>query len=217
MSSSVQNIDNILSLLDNLASSAIVARVGALFVTYVFLKTASFGLFNLFPILFEYVFAHVPTIKVPLEPMEEKDHADGERTKKVGLKDLKRRGLIQCFDPSTGMRLGEVKAMTVEEVGERVEVAKEAQREWSKTTFKQRRLVLRTIQKYIVNNIEPITRVCSRDSGKPKVRDGFAEGWNEATASTISNGPSSCFTPRPTPGGRSAGGGHDNMREDKVH
>ena len=50
-----------------------------------------------------------------------------------------------------------------------VAVAKAAQPEWAQTTYRQRRMVLRTIQKYIVNNIETICRVCSRDSGKPKV------------------------------------------------
>ena len=33
----------------------------------------------------------------------------------------------------------------------------------------ERRKVLRTIQKYIVHHIDEICRVCTRDSGKPKV------------------------------------------------
>ena len=37
-----------------------------------------------------------------------------------------------------------------------------------KTSFAERRRVLRTIQKYICNHVEDICRVCSRDSGKPK-------------------------------------------------
>ena len=36
-------------------------------------------------------------------------------------------------------------------------------------TFSQRRLVMRKIQKYIVNHIEDICRVCARNSGEPKV------------------------------------------------
>ncbi len=47
--------------------------------------------------------------------------------------------------------------------------AANAQKSWSKTTYTQRRMVLRTIQKYIVEHQEDICRVSARDSGKPKV------------------------------------------------
>ena len=47
--------------------------------------------------------------------------------------------------------------------------AAEVQKTWAKTSFAQRRLVMRTIQRYIVSHQEDICRVCARDSGKPKV------------------------------------------------
>ena len=59
--------------------------------------------------------------------------------------------------------------MTEAEVFSRVSLAKSSQLKWRKTSFKERRLVLRTIQKYILSHIEDVCRVSSRDSGKPKV------------------------------------------------
>lgn len=45
--------------------------------------------------------------------------------------------------------------------------ARKAQLEWAKTSFKERRRVLNTMQKYIVAHMEDIARTCARDSGKP--------------------------------------------------
>lgn len=45
--------------------------------------------------------------------------------------------------------------------------ARVAQAAWAKTSFVERRRVLDTMQKYIVEHMEDIARVCSRDSGKP--------------------------------------------------
>jgi acyl-CoA reductase-like NAD-dependent aldehyde dehydrogenase len=64
-------------------------------------------------------------------------------------------------------RLGDVVAMTPAQVHEVCVKAAAAQKTWSKTTFAQRRAVLRTIQRYIVHHIDDICRVSSRDSGKP--------------------------------------------------
>lgn len=47
--------------------------------------------------------------------------------------------------------------------------AKAAQREWAKTSFNERRRVLSAMLAYIVEHMEDIARVCSRDSGKPSV------------------------------------------------
>lgn len=45
--------------------------------------------------------------------------------------------------------------------------AKKAQVAWAKTSFNERRRVLSTMLEYIVEHMEDIARVCSRDSGKP--------------------------------------------------
>jgi acyl-CoA reductase-like NAD-dependent aldehyde dehydrogenase len=59
--------------------------------------------------------------------------------------------------------------MTKSEVETCCAKARKAQHSWSRTTYAQRRLVLRTIQKYILAHQEDICRVSARDSGKPKV------------------------------------------------
>lgn len=78
-------------------------------------------------------------------------------------------GQIQCYDPSTKQFLGQVKAMNANDVHAICERAALAQKEWQQTTYTQRRIVLRTMQKYICANITTICRVSTRDSGKPAV------------------------------------------------
>jgi len=115
----------------------------------------------------------IPRIDVMLTKAESSD--DGvlsespEKKIKISLKDPAAPGMIQCFDPSTLQKLGEVKAMTAEEVNEACAKAAVAQKKWAKTSFAERRKVMRTMQKYIVDHVEDICRVCARDSGKSKV------------------------------------------------
>jgi hypothetical protein len=78
-------------------------------------------------------------------------------------------GYIQCYDPATRQYLGQVPAMTSEQVHKLCVQAKTAQLTWSRTTFRQRRRVLRTLQEYICTHIQDICRVSARDSGKPYV------------------------------------------------
>lgn len=121
-------------------------------------------------LLLEYFIISVPLIDVEMTPAEASD--DGvkeEPSKSTDVINAKRRGYIQCYDPSTNQYLGEVVAMTKDDVHAACERAAAAQKTWAKTTFAQRRRVLRTIQKYVVHHIEDICRVTSRDSGKPKV------------------------------------------------
>ena len=136
-------------------------------------KLADWNVFHSMKLLLEYLFMSVPTINVKLSAAESSD--DGITSEipaekiETSLKDPAAPGMIQCFDPSTLQKLGEVKAMTSKEVDEACKKAAQAQKEWQKTSFAERRKVLRTMQKYIVDHVEEICRVCSRDSGKSKV------------------------------------------------
>ncbi|KAL8684223.1 MAG: hypothetical protein Q9224_006510, partial [Gallowayella concinna] len=76
---------------------------------------------------------------------------------------------IQCYNPATGQLLGQVNPATPDGIDRAVARAKEAQKEWAKTTFKQRRKVLRTMLKYILDHQEDIATVACLDSGKTKV------------------------------------------------
>ncbi len=52
--------------------------------------------------------------------------------------------------------------------------ARQAQAKWSQTTFKERRKVMRMLLDYVLEHMEDIARVSCRDSGKTKVRIGWA-------------------------------------------
>lgn len=85
------------------------------------------------------------------------------------LRDPQHPDRIRCFDPSTGQFLGTVPAMTPLQVHEACAKAAAAQKDWARTSFAQRRRVLRTIQRYLVHHVRDVCRVSSRDSGKPLV------------------------------------------------
>ena len=140
---------------------------------YLFIsKLNDWHVFYQMKLILEYLFFPVPLIEVEMSTAETDD--DGIKTKpsnasKLELQDPQKPGFIQCFDPSTRQFLGEVKAMNAHDIHELCLKAADAQKEWVKTSFAQRRKVLRTIQKYILHHIDDICRVCARDSGKAMV------------------------------------------------
>jgi acyl-CoA reductase-like NAD-dependent aldehyde dehydrogenase len=83
---------------------------------------------------------------------------------------------IPCYDPGTFDVLGpDMKAMTRDEVVARIEKARVAQSQWKRSTFAQRRLLLKIIARFILDNQDDICRVSARDSGKPLVDAAFGE------------------------------------------
>ena len=143
--------------------------LAALAVAFVVRLIVNLSIWHSLSLLLEYITHPVPDISesIGLEPSEADD--DGIESKpgtgSISLVDKKKPGRLQCFDPSTLQLLGDVPAMTAADVNELCAKAKQAQKSWSQTTYAERRVVLRTIQKYIVNHIEEICRVCTRDSG----------------------------------------------------
>ncbi|CAB1116703.1 ALDH [Ectocarpus sp. CCAP 1310/34] len=119
----------------------------------------------------------IPTsVWVPLEPAESAAEClSGPSCKGMQLEDPERPGFIQCFDPCTLQRLGEVTAMDAADVEDVVRRARVAQEEWALTTFAERKRVLACLQRYILDNQDDIARVASRDSGKPVVDALLAE------------------------------------------
>jgi acyl-CoA reductase-like NAD-dependent aldehyde dehydrogenase len=73
---------------------------------------------------------------------------------------------LECRNPATLARLGDVPIFSREEVRERVQRARRAQQHWGQTSFAERRGVLQALLDYVVKNQEEICRICSRDSGK---------------------------------------------------
>jgi hypothetical protein len=135
---------------------------------------------------YEYLFMSVPNITIPNFPNADltdvptppplpssSPNDDGKSLPpRPSLIHPQRPHMIQCYDPSTDEYLGEVVAMTSQQVHECCQKASIAQKTWCQTTFTQRRLVLRTIQKYIVQNAALICQISAKDSGKP-IMDGY--------------------------------------------
>jgi hypothetical protein len=124
----------------------------------------------------EYVFTTVPLMDIPMTDAESND--DGVKSEPATSMELVHPSdptKLNCYDPSTRQFLGHAKNMTQSEVHELLVKAQIAQEEWKKTTFAQRRKVLRTIQYYICHHVEDICRVSARESGKPKVDAALGE------------------------------------------
>ena len=73
---------------------------------------------------------------------------------------------IPCWDPATLEFLGEVPACSALDMKERVRKARKAQQFWKTSSFAQRRYLLRTIQQFVLENMDTICTVACRDSGK---------------------------------------------------
>eukprot|EP00802_Teleaulax_amphioxeia_P007478 Tamp_07484.p1 GENE.Tamp_07484~~Tamp_07484.p1 ORF type:complete len:654 (-),score=134.46 Tamp_07484:393-2354(-) len=102
---------------------------------------------------------------------EEKDVIEGRKlldARKASPKDAPP-GYIRCWDPATMQDLGAVKAFSKEDVLAAVARAKAAQAKWKTSSFAQRRHLLHVISRCITENMETVTRVACRDSGKAKV------------------------------------------------
>ena len=119
----------------------------------------------------------VPTLKVPLKELEASTGYEmfGKADSNMNIVDPTKPGFIQCFDPATAQRLGQVKIITPNEVKLKVEKARIAQKKWSTSSFEQRRHVLRIMMKFILEHQEDIVRLCVRDSGKTELGASFGE------------------------------------------
>lgn len=76
---------------------------------------------------------------------------------------------IQCYAPATGRFLGLVNPVTNDGIDRAISAAGAAQKEWEKTSFLQRRQVLESLMRYVLENAEEICRVAGLDSGKTMV------------------------------------------------
>jgi acyl-CoA reductase-like NAD-dependent aldehyde dehydrogenase len=99
--------------------------------------------------------------------MTDEELSNGGKAEKVTDTSLDAgNGNIRCFDPATLDDLGTVPAMSASEVKAAISKARRAQQSWAKTTFEQRRRVMRMIRKYCMEKQEDICRVSCRDTGK---------------------------------------------------
>ncbi|KAF8130467.1 meiotic sister-chromatid recombination aldehyde dehydrogenase [Mycena galopus ATCC 62051] len=82
---------------------------------------------------------------------------------------------ITCFDPATGMHLATLKADSEEEITVKIDLAAEAQKTWRQTSFGRRRRVMRSLNKWLVENQDVCARTACRDTGKTLVDAALGE------------------------------------------
>ncbi|KAI9739201.1 MAG: Meiotic Sister-Chromatid recombination aldehyde dehydrogenase [Cirrosporium novae-zelandiae] len=82
---------------------------------------------------------------------------------------------IQCYCPANGAFLGRVNPATFDGIDRAIVKAQEAQVAWSKTSFSERRRVLKTLLQYVLENQETIAIAACLDSGKTKIDASLGE------------------------------------------
>jgi acyl-CoA reductase-like NAD-dependent aldehyde dehydrogenase len=95
--------------------------------------------------------------------------ADGPVVEQAGVKQPGGGSAIQCYAPATGQVLGLVNPSTPAAIDRAVAAAHTAQRKWAATSFEERRSVLRSLERFVMDHAELICRVACLDSGKTMV------------------------------------------------
>lgn len=84
---------------------------------------------------------------------------------------------IPCADPATRESLGSIRVDTPQDVDAAVARAKAAQKRWRKSSFEERRDVLRRLMTYTVEHKDEICLTIQRDSGKTRENALLGEIW----------------------------------------
>eukprot|EP00429_Kryptoperidinium_foliaceum_P008576 CAMPEP_0176024844 /NCGR_PEP_ID=MMETSP0120_2-20121206/12146_1 /TAXON_ID=160619 /ORGANISM="Kryptoperidinium foliaceum, Strain CCMP 1326" /LENGTH=635 /DNA_ID=CAMNT_0017358025 /DNA_START=1 /DNA_END=1908 /DNA_ORIENTATION=- len=110
--------------------------------------------------------AETPKVTVEINEEEQARELTGKRKFDYASEWGKSKTTIPCWDPSTMDFLGEMPATSADDVRKMVARARVAQKKWAESSFAQRRQLLRTIQRYILENSDAIATVACRESGK---------------------------------------------------
>lgn len=78
------------------------------------------------------------------------------------------REYVTCFDPATGLHLGTLLTDNLDEIETKINRAEAAQVEWRNSSFADRKRVVRSLKKWLVDNQEVCARVACRDTGKTR-------------------------------------------------
>ncbi|KAG0705301.1 Aldehyde/histidinol dehydrogenase [Suillus ampliporus] len=85
------------------------------------------------------------------------------------------RDYITCFDPANNLHLQSTFADDERSIEAKIKRAKNAQVKWCETSFSERRRVMRSLLKWLVENQELCARVACRDTGKTLVDAALGE------------------------------------------
>ena len=113
-----------------------------------------------------------------------------------------RPALIPCTDPATGEHLGDIPVVTPEGVHLAITRAREAQKVWGKTSFSERRRVLRLLLDKLLAEADDLVEVTVRDCGKTRENAMLGEIWPlaEKIRWTMRHGPKHLKPERRSPG-----------------
>ncbi|KAH9920227.1 meiotic sister-chromatid recombination aldehyde dehydrogenase [Epithele typhae] len=100
--------------------------------------------------------------KLPEPSLEAHLHTDGL----LPAIPMDGRKYITAYDPATAYHLDTVLADSREDIERKISAAYNAQRNWAKTSFHDRRRVMRSLKKWLVDNQETCAKVACRDTGK---------------------------------------------------
>lgn len=79
---------------------------------------------------------------------------------------LEDRRYITSYDPATAYHLDTMLADSPVDITKKIADAYEAQKGWARTSFHDRRRVMRSLKKWLVENQEVCAKVACRDTGK---------------------------------------------------
>lgn len=108
------------------------------------------------------------TVPLPKLPDDESTLPPAEVESPASIK-IPGSSAIQCYAPATGRLLGLVNPSTKDAIDRAIDGAEKAQAVWEDTNFLQRKQVLQSLMRYILENAEQICRVACLDSGKTMV------------------------------------------------
>ncbi len=74
---------------------------------------------------------------------------------------------ISVVNPSTNEQVGRVPHISLDEVSKSIEFAKIAQKQWEKTTVKNRADILMNFHDLMIENIDDLATIMTNEQGKP--------------------------------------------------
>jgi acyl-CoA reductase-like NAD-dependent aldehyde dehydrogenase len=81
---------------------------------------------------------------------------------------LEERRYITSFDPATSMHIGTFIADSEADISNKIDRAAHSQLMWRRSTFRERKRVIRSLMKWLVDNQDVAARVACRDTGKTR-------------------------------------------------
>ncbi|KAL7266837.1 Meiotic Sister-Chromatid recombination aldehyde dehydrogenase [Rhizina undulata] len=100
---------------------------------------------------------------------------DAKVLEKPSIKSSDDLRMIQCYCPANGKLLGTVAPADKADIDAAIDRAAAAQKEWARTSFDERKQVLRSLLKYIIENQDTIATAACLDSGKTKIDAALGE------------------------------------------